>query len=87
MNKKKVLFFITEILLGSGSAITTSKMSLTKPSNCILLTSSTAVLTSLAILISKEYISKIKLGYTELRDWINFNTILYEKTLNQSMID
>ena len=87
LNKKKVLLIITEILIGSGSAISTSTMSLINPSIGIVLTSSTALLTSLAILITIEYISKLKLRYTKLRDWINFITILYEKTLNQSMID
>ena len=86
LNKKKVLI-ITEILVGSGSAISTSTMSFVNPSIGIVLTSSTALLTSLAILITNEYISKLKLRYTKLRDWINFIRILYEKTLNQSMID
>ena len=87
LNKKKILLIITEILVGSGSAIGTSTMSLINPSIGIVLTSSTALLTCLAILITNEYISKLKLRYTKLRDWINFITILYEKTLNQSMID
>ena len=84
--KKKVLLIITEKLIGSGSAISTSTMPLINPSIGIVLTSSTALLTSLAILITNEYISKLKLRYTKLRDWINFITILYEKTLNQYMI-
>ena len=87
LNKKKILLINTEILIGSGSAISTSTMSLINPSICIVLTSLTALLTSLAFLITNEYISKLKLRYTKLRDWINFITILYEKTLNQSMID
>ena len=87
INKKKVFLIITEILIGSGSAISTSTMSLINPSIGIVLTSSTALLTSLAILITNEYITKLKLRYTKLRNWINFITILYEKTLNQSMID
>ena len=62
-------------------------MSIINPSISIVLTSSTAFLTSLAISITNEYISKLKLRYTKLRDWINFISILYEKTLNQSMID
>ena len=53
LNIKKVLLFITEILVGSGSAILTSSMSLINPSIGILLTSSTDLLTSLAILITK----------------------------------
>ena len=78
---------INEILIGSGSAISTSTMSLINPSIGILLTSSTGLLTSLAILITKEYISKLKLRYIILKDWNNLITILYEKTLFQSMID
>ena len=87
LNKKKVLLIITEILIGSGSAITSSTFSLINPSIGIPIASCSALLTSLAILITNEYISKLKLRYTKLRDWIKFITILYEKTLNQSMID
>ena len=47
LNKEKVLLIITEILVGSGSAISTSTMSLINPSIGILLTSSTALLTFL----------------------------------------
>ena len=79
LNKKKVLLIVTEVLIGSGSAISTSTMSLINPSIGIVLTSSTALLTSLAILITNEYISKLKLRYTKLRDWINFNTIFMRK--------
>ena len=81
------MLIITEILVGSGSAVSTSAMSLINPSIGIVLTSSTALLTYLAILITNEYFSKLKLRYTKLRDWINFITILIEKKLNQSMID
>ena len=87
MKKKKVLLIITEILVGSGSAITYSTFSFINPSIGKPIASCSALLTSLAILITNEYISKLKLRYTKLRDWINFITILYEKTLNQSMID
>ena len=45
---------MTEILLGSESAITTSNLSLICPSVGIVLTSSTALLTTLAILITNE---------------------------------
>ena len=41
LNKKKVLLIITEILVGSGSAISTSTLSLINPSIGIVLTSST----------------------------------------------
>ena len=87
LNKQKVLLIITEILVGSGSAIGTSTMSLLNPSIGIVLTSSTALLTSIAILITIEYISKLKISYTKSRDWIIVITLLYEKTIKESTID
>ena len=86
LDKKKVLLIITEILVGSGSAIGTSTMSLLNPCIGIVLTSSIALLTIIAILITNEYISKLKIRYTKLRDWINVITLLYKKTLKESMI-
>ena len=87
MNKKKVFLIVTEVLVGSGSAITTSTMSLSNPSIRIVLTSSTASLTSIAILLTNEYISELNIRYSKLRDWINVSSLLYEKTLKSSMID
>ena len=87
LNKMKILLIITEILVGSGSAIGTSTMGLINPSVGIVISSSTALLTSIAILITNEYISKLKIRYTKIRDWNNVITLLYEKTLKESMID
>ena len=87
LNRKKVLLLITEILIGSGSAIGTSTMGLINPGVGIIISSSTALLTSIAILITNEYISKLKIRYTKLRDWIIVITLFFEKTLKQSMID
>ena len=74
-------------MIGSESAISTSTMSLINPSIGIVLTSSTALLTSVAILITNEYFSKINLRYIKLRDWMKFITFLKEKTTNESLID
>ena len=52
LNKKKIVLIISEFLMGSGSAISTSTMSVINPSIGKVLTSSTALLTSLAILIT-----------------------------------
>ena len=87
LNKKKILLIITEILAGSASAVGSSTMGLINPGAGIIISSSTALLTSIAILITNEYISKLKIRYTKLRDWINVITLLYEKTLKESMID
>ena len=81
------MLIITEILIGSGSAISTSTLGLINPGAGINISSSTALLTSIAILITNEYIPKLKRRYTKLRDWINVITLLYEKTLKQSMVD
>ena len=87
LNRKKVLLIITEILVGSGSAIGSSAMSMINPGAGIVISSSAALITSIAILITNEYVSKLKIRYTKLRDWINVITLLYEKTLKESMID
>ena len=52
-----------------------------------IISGSTALLISIAILITNEYFSRLKIRYTKLRDWINVITLLYEKTLKESMID
>ena len=87
LNKMKVFLIITEILVGAGSAVGSSSMALINPGAGVVISSSTALLTSIAILITNEYISKLKIIYTKLRDWINVITLLYEKTLKQSMVD
>ena len=74
-------------MIGSGSTISTSTLGLINPGAGIIISSSTALLTSVAILITNEYISKLKIRYTKLRDWINVFTLLYAKTLKTSMID
>ena len=81
------MLVINEILVGAGSAVGSSSMAFINPGAGIVISSSTALLTSLAILITNEDISKLKIRYTKLRDWINGITLLYEKTLKQSMID
>ena len=86
LNKKKILLIITKILLGTSSAVSSSTMGLINPSVGIVVSSSTALLTSIVLLITNEYISKLKIRYTKLKDWINVITLLYEKTLKQSMI-
>ena len=85
--KKKVSIIITEILVGSASAISSSTMGLTNPNAGKIISSSTALFTSIAILITNEHISKIKIKCTKLEDWINIITLLLEKTLKTSMVD
>ena len=61
LNKKKILLIITEILIGSGSAINSSTKGLINPGGGIVISKSTALLISIAILITNEYISKLRI--------------------------
>ena len=58
LKKKKTLINITETLIGSGSAHGTSTKVLINPGSSTIIPSSTALLTSIAILITKESISE-----------------------------
>ena len=87
LNKKKILLIITEILIGSGSAIGSSTMVLINPGVGIIISSSTAFLTIIAILITNEYISKLKISHTKIGEWTIVITLLYEKILEQPMVD
>ena len=57
------------------------------PGAGIITSSSRALLTRIAVLTTNECLSKLKLRYTKLSDWINVITLIYEKTLKQSMVD
>ena len=86
MNKKKVLLIITEIFVSSASTISSSTMGLKNPGAGII-SSSTALFTSIAVIITNEYISRLKIRYTKLGDWIIVINLLYEETLKHSMFD
>ena len=58
LNEKKILLIITEILVGAGSTLGKSSMALINPGVGFNSSSSTALLTSNAILITNEHISK-----------------------------
>ena len=53
----------------------------------IMRVGSISFLSSVSTLILNEYISKLKIRYTKLRNWIKVITLLYEKTLQQSMVE
>ena len=62
-------------------------MDLINPGAGKITSSSTVLIASIAILITNEYIIKLKIRYAKLRDWINVITLLFEETLKTSMID
>ena len=74
-------------MIGSKLATDASTMWLINPSIGIVLTNWTAFLTPIAIPIMNENISKLKLRNKKLTDWTNFVAILYQKKIQQSMID
>ena len=54
-----MFIIITENLIGGGSTITSSTLSIFNPSVSTVVSSSTALLTSIATLITHEFISKL----------------------------
>ena len=62
-------------------------MSLINPGAGIIISSSSGLLTSTAVLITNEYVSNLKIRYPKLGDWINVITLIYEKTLETSMVE
>ena len=79
---------VAEILTGSvgfsvGSRLTISGLA---PVG-IMCASGISYLSSISTLITNEYFSKLKIRYTKLRNCVDVITLLYEKTLKQSMID
>ena len=86
-NRKRMLLFITEILIGFAAIISFSFLAVLNLSAGINTTSSAALLTSIAILITNEYMSKSKTRYTKVRYSINDIIPRFDKTLKQSMVD
>ena len=84
--KKKILLIIIETVIGSASTLTSSTLSIVNPSAGNIISSTFALITSIAILIANGYLSKL-INSVQLRDWIHIISLLYEKTLQQSMID
>ena len=86
-NKKKVLLIFTENLVGTASTVGSSTMGFINPGAGINISNCTTLLISVAILTTNEFVSKLKIRYTTLRDWINVITLPYGKNLKTSMID
>ena len=67
LKEKKILIIISEILIGSASTISSSTMVLINHGAGITISSSAALLTSIALLITNEYISKKNTVYKATR--------------------
>ena len=70
---------ISEISIASNPTIVSSTISILKPSLVIPIASSSALITSIALLITNEFISQIKIRYVKLRDGIKVIGSLHEK--------
>ena len=53
----------------------------------IKLAAATSFIANIAVLITSEFCSIVKMRYTKLPIWIKLTTMVYEKLLNKSMID
>ena len=76
-------FLIGSAKLGVGSSLTLSGLAPVE----IICASSISFLPSISTLITNDYFSNSEIRYTMLRDWNNVITLLYGKTLKESMID
>ena len=65
------MLIIHKFFVGSASTVGSSTMGLINPGAGTIISSRTALLTSIAILITNEHFSKLKIRYTMLRDWNN----------------
>ena len=86
INKKKILLNITEISKGTNFTLVSSTFSIFNTTIAIPIASSFALFTLKPILKTSEYVSKLKLGYVKIRDWINIISLLYEKTMKKSIV-
>ena len=88
LNKKKILMIVSEILIGVGGLSVGSGLTISGIAPAEMITATgISFLTSISTSTTNEYFSKLKIRYAKLRDWINVTTLLYERTLKESMID
>ena len=73
----------SEIIGELSSNTISSTLSTVSRSFGIRIASSSALTTSIAVLVSNGTLSKIKIRYAKLGGWINLISLPYEKTLKQ----
>ena len=84
-----MMLIIREFFIGSSGLTVVTVLSSKDLGSSLGFPSAAAAsyIASVAGLITNEYCSKLEMRYTKLRDWIEVTTLLYEKTLNKSLID
>ena len=88
LNKKIIFKIVSEILKGVGGISVASGLTISglAPAGMVA-ASGISFLTSISTLITNEFFSKFKILHTKLRSWIIVTTLLFDKTLKESMID
>ena len=86
-NKKKMFMIVSEILIGVCGIGVGSTLSITgiAPAGMVA-DSGLSISSCISTLFTNENFSKLKIRYTKLRDWISGTTLLYQKTLKESII-
>ena len=74
-------------MIASASTLSSITLARLNPSVGNIISNSTALLKSIAILVTNENIPDLKIRYTKLQNRNLAITLLCEKTLKQSMID
>ena len=79
---------VSETLTGVGGLSVGSGLTIYGIAPAGMVTASgLSFLSSISTLFTNENFSKLGIRYTKLGDWIKVTTLLYEKTLKESMID
>ena len=85
---KKTFMIVSETLIGIGGSSVGSGLTLSGIAPVGMVTvGSISFLSSISTLITNEFFSKLKIRYTKLRDCNNVTSLLFEKTMKESMID
>ena len=89
LSKQKIYISVLEVLAGASGFAVGTALSVTGvgASIGVPIAGVSSFLVSVAVLLTNEYMSKMQTRYTKLRDHISMITLLYEKTLKNSMID
>ena len=84
MNTKTVLLIISEKIFSSASNNSSSTVGLINPGARVIISCITALLTSIAVLITNEFIPELNLRYTILGDCFIVTNLFYEKSLKKN---
>ena len=85
--KRKGFYLTADFLIAGGSTKTSCTLSIVNPSVDFVISSSTALLTGIAIFFKNEFLSKIKKKINKMRRLDKNNYFALWETLQPSIID